>query len=32
MPGEHLEKLQPATLERLNSIFELPLSRFNYRR
>ena len=32
MPGEHREKLQPATLERLNTIFELPLSRFNYRR
>jgi len=32
MPGEHLEKLHPATIERLNTIFELPLSRFNYRR
>lgn len=32
MPGEHLEKLHPCTLEKLNSIFEVPLSRFNYGR
>jgi hypothetical protein len=32
MPGEHREKLTPATIEILDSIFKEPLDRFNYRR
>lgn len=31
MPGEHREKLRSDTIEKLNSIFEQPLLRFNYR-
>jgi len=30
MPGEHREKLQSGTIEKLNCIFEAPLGRFNY--
>ena len=32
MPGEHKEKLLAETIEKLNCIFEVPLSRFNYSR
>lgn len=30
MPGEYKEKLQTRTIEKLNRIFEVPLSHFNY--
>lgn len=32
MPGEHREKLLPETIAELDSLFEQPLARFNYRR
>lgn len=32
IPGEHREKLAPATIETLDRVFQEPLDRFNYRR